>query len=80
MLQNSNFSPGRVTPIRPKPQHYPLRVARKIGTKCRYCNQLFHPENKRGPVPEYCSRSCQSKAYRARKLLKALKAAKEGRQ
>jgi len=51
---------------------YPLRTARVIGARCKYCKETFFPTNKRGPVPYYCSRSCQSRAYRERQVQLAL--------
>lgn len=44
-----------------------LRLARKVGVICAHCHKRFYPENSYGPAPLYCSRSCQSKAFRARR-------------
>jgi hypothetical protein len=58
-----------------KPPKYPLRIAKLVGTICQHCGEKFYPENKRGPVPQYCSRSCQCKAQRERWIQEALEAA-----
>jgi len=63
MLHNSS---GTLVP------QFPLRVARRLGVECAYCHTTFTPTNERGPIPKYCSRSCEGKAYRKRLLDRAL--------
>ena len=58
-----------------KPPKFPLRVAKKFGVICKQCNEKFFPTGQRGPVPQYCSRSCQCKAQRERWVQEALEAA-----
>lgn len=53
-------------------QKFPLRYAQVVGVYCAYCNTVFFPYNKRGPVPRYCSRSCQSKVARRAAVLVAV--------
>lgn len=71
MLQNFNIPPYDDA----YKERYPLRFARRHGTTCKFCGDKFKPQNSRGPVPEYCSRSCQSKAYRRRKWAELERAA-----
>lgn len=62
----------------------PLVDAKRTGVVCAHCGKTFTPQNERGPVPKYCSRTCQQAAYYARRedrrlaLLKAAQQAGEG--
>lgn len=71
MLHNSNQSVP-ASPAEAKPM--PLLEAKEQGflVRCQWqeCGKslvIKLSKQRRGPAPKYCSRSCQSKAYRAKK-------------
>lgn len=51
-----------------KNSEFPLRIALEVGLICAQCSKSFFPTNQRGPVPQYCSRACQSAGYRAKRI------------
>jgi hypothetical protein len=51
-----------------KPANGPKRKPKRKPTLriCAWCSNPFVPENKRGPLPDYCKASCKQRAYEER--------------
>jgi hypothetical protein len=54
----AEFTPRQQTP------HATAHMGKSV--RCRNCKRKFRRQSSRGPVPLYCSRSCEGQAYRKR--------------